>query len=384
MVDAPIVLRSCMLPITTPTLPKGGGAITGIGETFQQHEFTGTAGMSIPIHTSACRGFEPHLSDDYSSGSGNGVFGIGWGLAIPNISRKTSKGTPRYDDNDAFILSNAEELVLVEGGRSHRAIGETTYSVVSYRPRVDDLFAKIEQWSDVNSGESFWRVISSDNVTSVYGPTSSSRISQPGQPTNIFQWLLHEVFDHKGNRRLYEYTSEAEGESDSVTATRNSEATRDHTTNRYLSRIRYANESSARINDWRDRVATNFAHSTPMWHLEVVFDYGDHTVDPDAELPYLPPSGTASPLRRDPFSTYHAGFEIRTRWLCRNILMFHRFPQLGTDDPVLAHATRFQYNSDGAERQALLRSVTSTGYRYEGQRDEAGRYRTGSLPALEY
>lgn len=33
------------------SLPKGGGAIQGIGESFQATEFTGTAALSIPIPT---------------------------------------------------------------------------------------------------------------------------------------------------------------------------------------------------------------------------------------------------------------------------------------------------------------------------------------------
>ena len=99
-----------MIQITQPTLPKGGGAVTGIGETFQPNAFSGTATLSIPIHTSACRGFEPRLSIDYSSGSGNGIFGIGFSQAIPNISRKTEKGFPKYDDTDTFLISNADDL----------------------------------------------------------------------------------------------------------------------------------------------------------------------------------------------------------------------------------------------------------------------------------
>ncbi len=73
------------------TMPKGGGAIRGIGETFQPNPFSGTVSFSIPIATSPCRGFEPELSINYSSGSGNGPFGIGFGISMPNISRKTDK-----------------------------------------------------------------------------------------------------------------------------------------------------------------------------------------------------------------------------------------------------------------------------------------------------
>ena len=40
---------------------------------------------------------------------------MGWGLSVPGVSRKTSKGVPLYDDaKDTFILSGAEDLVAVE------------------------------------------------------------------------------------------------------------------------------------------------------------------------------------------------------------------------------------------------------------------------------
>ena len=61
------------------SLPKGGGAIKGIGETFQANLFSGTANHSIPIALSPGRnGFGPSLSLGYSSGNGNGIFGLGW------------------------------------------------------------------------------------------------------------------------------------------------------------------------------------------------------------------------------------------------------------------------------------------------------------------
>jgi hypothetical protein len=108
-------MESKTIGVTQHSLPNGGGAIQGIGETFQPNEFTGTASLSIPIPTSPCRGFEPHLSLDYSSASGNGIFGVGFSLAIPNISRKTAKAFPKYDDTDTFVISNADDLVPVEG-----------------------------------------------------------------------------------------------------------------------------------------------------------------------------------------------------------------------------------------------------------------------------
>src|SRR5690606_7605504 len=101
-------------------LPKGGGAIKGIGEKFTTNPVTGTASLSVPIATSTGRSqFGPELTLTYDSGAGNSAFGLGWRLGLPNISRRTDDGVPRYEDgvdSDVFLLSGAEDLVpeLVE------------------------------------------------------------------------------------------------------------------------------------------------------------------------------------------------------------------------------------------------------------------------------
>jgi len=106
-------------PRSAPTisLPKGGGAIRGMGEKFAANPVTGTGSMSVPIATSPGRaGFGPQLSLSYDSGAGNGPFGFGWSLSLPSITRKTDKGLPQYrdaEDSDLFILSGAEDLVPV-------------------------------------------------------------------------------------------------------------------------------------------------------------------------------------------------------------------------------------------------------------------------------
>ena len=51
-------------PFAAPTisLPKGGGAIHGMGEKFAANPVTGTGSMSVPIATSPGRsGFGPQL-----------------------------------------------------------------------------------------------------------------------------------------------------------------------------------------------------------------------------------------------------------------------------------------------------------------------------------
>ncbi|MBK7957188.1 MAG: hypothetical protein IPK03_03220 [Bacteroidetes bacterium] len=67
----------------------------------------GTSSFSIPLPVSAGRGFAPDLTVSYSSGGGNGIFGLGWNLGISSIKRKTEKELPQYNDaqdSDTYIF----------------------------------------------------------------------------------------------------------------------------------------------------------------------------------------------------------------------------------------------------------------------------------------
>src|SRR5262245_2031172 len=78
--------------LPTVALPKGGGAVRGIGEKFSTSAVTGTGSMTVPIATSPGRsGFGPSLALSYDSGAGNGPFGFGWSLGLPAVTRKTDK-----------------------------------------------------------------------------------------------------------------------------------------------------------------------------------------------------------------------------------------------------------------------------------------------------
>ena len=97
--------------VTAPqlTLPKGGGAIRGIGEKFAANPVTGSGSMTVPIATSPGRaGFGPQLALSYDSGTGNGPFGFGWSLSLPSITRKTEKGLPRYADAEESGATGSE------------------------------------------------------------------------------------------------------------------------------------------------------------------------------------------------------------------------------------------------------------------------------------
>src|SRR5712692_6110660 len=207
--EAPPEKSSTSVP--SLSLPKGGGAIKGIGEKFSANPVTGTGSLNVPIFTTPARSdFYPKLSLSYDSGAGAGPFGIGWNLSVPSITRKTDKGLPRYqdaNDSDIYILSEAEDLVpsftlqgttwTRERGRPSNPEQDATYYVWRYRPRVEGLFARIERWENKATGEVHWQSVSKDNITSLYGTDANSRIADPNDSLRVFKWLLAESYDDK-------------------------------------------------------------------------------------------------------------------------------------------------------------------------------------------
>lgn len=82
-------------------LPKGGGAIQGIGEKFAPDLFTGTGNFTVPIALPPGRnGFQPQLSLVYSTGAGNGPFGMGKSLQLPLAVTLIAASEDRTIDSD--------------------------------------------------------------------------------------------------------------------------------------------------------------------------------------------------------------------------------------------------------------------------------------------
>jgi RHS repeat-associated protein len=317
------------------SLPSGGGALKGIGETFSPDLFTGTGNLSVPLELPAGRhGFQPRLSLGYSTGNGNGPFGMGWQLSVPGVSRKTSKGVPRYLDQatgpsqrDTFVLSGAEDLVQIAGANG----------VEQFRPRTEGLFARIER--DRSPGNDLWRVRSRDGLVSLYGtPQTAGRdpaaLADPTNQARVFQWRLSQTSDPFGNRIEYDYLSDTSQDPQHPWA------------QLYLQGIRYLDYER----DGQSRVL-------------VVVSFGYEQ-------------------RPDTFSDCRAGFDVRTRLRCRRIEV-----RTHPDNDVLVRTYELTYLDDppGAVRPAdgglppngvsLLRQIQVVGH--DGQAREV-------LPPLEF
>src|SRR5258706_15696387 len=75
------------------SLPAGGGAVSGIGPTFDVDLNTGTASSSIPLELPpGPNGVRPELTIRYHSGAGDGILGMGCTLSLPTITRERSAG----------------------------------------------------------------------------------------------------------------------------------------------------------------------------------------------------------------------------------------------------------------------------------------------------
>jgi RHS repeat-associated protein len=262
------------------SLPKGGGALGGLGEKFAPDLHTGTANFSVPITVPPGRnGFQPRLSLLYSSGHPNGVFGMGWSQSVSEVRRKTSKGTPTYDETeDVFILSEVDDLVRVPDLR----MGAT-----SYRPRTEGFFARIERIRAPN--DDHWEIRSKDGMASVYGSplsvgTDPATVRDPRDPSKVFSWKLTRTSDPFGNHIDYVYERDANRTDgphqwDQV----------------YLAEIRYVDHGGA---------------ANPGFLVTIRFVYE---------------------LRPDPFSSYRSGFEVRT---VRRCIRIEIATHPGNDTPV--------------------------------------------------
>ncbi|MFG1610484.1 SpvB/TcaC N-terminal domain-containing protein [Actinoplanes sp. NPDC049265] len=319
----------------------GGQQIAGLGETFRPDTVTGAAEVTVSIFSAPARGAEPHLALRYTSGGGNGVFGLGFQLPMPSVTRRTELGVPMYAGDDTFVLDGGDILVprYAPGGGAWQPVLRvaglegSSYRVAAFRRGVESTFDVIEWWTNVaDPVDSFWIIVGSRNERTVLGRDPACRIADPADPGHVWRWLVEEQTDPHGNRTVYTYTGD------------------EHAANRYLTRIDYG--------PYRDDAGlTKYAFA-------MHFDYGDRT-------------GGAPASRPDPFSTFRAGFEIRTDRLCRAIRVTHHLPEELGPEPVTVSETTLDYEDAGV---SLLSRITRTGRRDDGP-DGAW---TMSLPATTF
>ena len=366
-------------PDMTPHVPQGGGAISGFGEQFKADGFTGGGSLVIG-----------GLS--YNTGAGNGEFGYGFGRTSEmGISRRVSHHTPKYnDDLDEFMLGGAVLVPLLDadnnpvtqyGNLEEVTIREETwieavtydqpnknlpYKVKLYRPRMEGAFSKIQYWkldpekkANKDLPASFWQILSADNSVTLLGVHADNRMYDPHDPGKVFTWLHQESLDPAGHCSISKYKAE-----DGVGINTDSLPEKGHvqTAKKYIEKT-FSGHQKPIPQPLSFLSPEKRKLYEPDWFFITVYDYGEYNIDPGNPDPYTIPKNSHWTARKDPFSTYIAGFEIRVHRLCRNVLSFHQFKKELGDSPRLNGV--ISYNYDESPVRTLLKSVQPIGYHYD-------------------
>ena len=177
----------------TISLPKGPGAIEGLGESFQPSLNTGTTkyGVSLKVPPGTA-GQTPGLGLSYDGGGGNGPLGFGWSLPLAYVQRRSDQGIPTYGENvgfsrvDQFVSETREELV----------------------PQSDGFFFCKNESAFIRyrSVSNHWEGVSPDGTRLEFGRSDAGRI-QNATSNQVFSWLLERQTDTRGNTIVYSYAS---------------------------------------------------------------------------------------------------------------------------------------------------------------------------------
>jgi len=320
------------LSVNPPALPKAGGAIQSIGKGFGGVGTTGAASLELPLPISPGRGFAPALGLGYSSDVGNSPFGIGWRMTTDAITLRTTKGVPTYDGNDQVVGPSGDVWMAERTEDDGKPISRLAnsyngeqldgqYTVVRYWPRVEGGFDLIEHWSSTADPMGFWLIHGADGSLHLYGKNKTARRADPNDETHVGMWMIEESLNTRGEHIIYEYKPEQDLPAPPQH--------RDYRAQCYLERVCYGNETAyPHLYGW-----SADSWKSQHWHFQLVFDYGERSAD----LEQVPTFEEQQPWseRSDPFWNYAYGFELGTRRLCRQVLMFHHFPDKLGSDPVL-------------------------------------------------
>lgn len=359
------------LAVNKPSLPTGGGTISGLKADLSSPGADGAATLTLSLPLSAGRGYAPAMRLRYHSYGGNGPFGIGWSLSLPEVRRRTRKGAPVWDDRDEFIGPDGEVLVPEYDSDGHlirkntnKLLDDTlteNYNVTAWRSRKESDFSRLELWQPASeSGQpAFWVMYMPDGQVVLLGRNSLARISDVADDNHVAVWLAESSVSASGEQIYYHYRPE-----DDTGCSREENAHHSGTSQRYLTAVCYGNiqagrklPSLLRIPDFSD------------WLFFVTLDYGECGEFPSSPPVWLMPGSGDWSCRLDCFSTFEFGFDIRTRRLCRNIQIFHRVALLNgngadTNDPELVSVLRCIY--DESPSVTTLISIQHVAYEADG------------------
>jgi RHS repeat-associated protein len=201
---APVGTSNPLAPFNSPTATNSQSRVP------QPDSSTGAATIEYPITVPPGRnGMQPNLTLSYNSQNiaQNSIFGLGWSLNIPSISRINRTGTDQLFSSNYFTSSLSGDLVNTSGA--------------NYVSRADSGdFLKYVFSSNT------WTVTDKSGTVYTFGAQASTRQDNPSNTAQIYKWMLEKEQDTNGNNITYSYFKDS-GQiyPDTITYTNNSGST---------------------------------------------------------------------------------------------------------------------------------------------------------------
>jgi RHS repeat-associated protein len=194
--------QTTTLPAISPLTTTPIGTIMGSGSVSLSGAATYGVSIAMPPGTN---GMIPSVGLSYTSQGGNGIMGIGWGVAaVSSISR----GSKSFLLDNAIGAPNltATDVLLLDGNRLIAT--ENPGGSDFYLTKSESFSRILPQTPLVNGAPTWFKVEAKDGTVYEYGRTSDSRfMSEDG--TKIIAWYLNKTYDTYGNYIEYKYNTNA-------------------------------------------------------------------------------------------------------------------------------------------------------------------------------
>jgi RHS repeat-associated protein len=189
---------------TVPDIAKVVGEIAG-----NDMSGNGSSAYKFDLETPpGTNGMEPELTIVYSSGGGNGNFGLGFSCPVGGVISRTASS--KYLEGSASPVSynfNNDQFTI-DGQRLLKGrattIGAITETIFETEHKN---FLVIKSYATTGSIEpQYFKVYLPDGTVKEYGTVTNARINNNGHTNQTLHWHLNKVTDASGNYMDYVYS----------------------------------------------------------------------------------------------------------------------------------------------------------------------------------
>jgi len=184
------------------------GSINGKFRVNEQGEATYSVDIMAALGTA---GVTPRISLNYSSGSSDGIAGIGWSVGgLSSISR--CRQTLSQDNNVAGIKLDGNDRFCLDGQRLILTSGAYGVGGSQYRTEIDS-YAVVTAYGSTTGDPDYFKVERKDGSVSYYGKeNNSAQRAIPGNSDSPrLSWAISSFEDSVGNPIKFSYIDDASG-----------------------------------------------------------------------------------------------------------------------------------------------------------------------------